>query len=123
MKLYVAGPWAHRSAAIQAAEYLASRGFEIVSRWLHEHEDTTSHPALQREALSDVADVRACDALVLLNLAKSDGKASELGMAYILGKPIIVVGSSTGNVFYHLPEVTVVDTLEQAISILKQLQS
>lgn len=121
MKLYLAAPWAQKDTAREIARYLEAQDFTIVSRWLREHKNSNLHEELQVEAVNDLADIEACEALVLLNLEKSEGKATELGYAYKCQIPCIVVGSSTGNVFYHLPGVRVVDTIEQAIATLNTL--
>jgi hypothetical protein len=117
--IYVAAPWKRREAAREVADYLTARGFTIISRWLREHGDSTNHAELQHEALNDLEDLRRCDAILLLNLERSGGKECEFGMAYVLGLKTIVVGKPEGNVFYHLPGVIVVDTIEQAIPYLK----
>lgn len=120
-KVYVAAPWVHKTQAKEAAAFLESWGYVITSRWLHFHEDTDVPTELTREALNDVEDVIACDVLVLLNLCKSDGKATELGMAYAWKKPIIVVGNRHGNVFYNLPDITVVPSLKEVPRFLARL--
>ena len=121
MIIYLAAPWARKETACEVARYLETSGFTIASRWLREHKDSTIHEELQEEALNDLIDIETSEALVLLNLEKSEGKATELGYAYKCQIPCIVVGPSTGNVFYHLPGVRVVDTIEQAILILNTL--
>lgn len=118
MKLYIAAPWVHRLQARHTADWFAARGYTITSRWLREHEASDDPTVLQREALADVKDVRTCDAFILLNTTRSDGKATELGMAYILGKPIVVVGERPGNVFHYLPEVQFANMLDDVLSLL-----
>lgn len=66
--------------------------------------------------------------MLLLNLGMSAGKATELGIAYILGCPIIVVGPPAtpfgpyGNIFYYLPEIHLVETLAAAVETLHAIE-
>lgn len=122
MRLYVAAPWVRRAQACEAADYLRAEGFLVQARWLRGHEDTANPLTLQAEAIADVEDVLACDVFVLLNLAKSEGKATELGIAYCAGKPVVVVGPKSGNIFYHLPGVDVVECLRDAVDALHKIE-
>lgn len=123
MKIYVAGPWAHRYKAKEAAQVLREAGYEIVSRW-HDiwalEEDTTDPLMLEQEADMDLADVDASDAVIVLNIEKSEGKALEQGFALALGIPVVVVGARS-NVFHYLPEVTIVPDLDAALEYLSWL--
>jgi nucleoside 2-deoxyribosyltransferase len=121
MKIYVAGPWKHRDKARIAADQLTLAGHTVISRWLREHEDSIHHVALQREAMHDVQDLEQCSAVVYLNIEKSEGKATELGMALALGKLVILVGERENNVFLHLPQIQRVDTVQEAIKLLPHL--
>ena len=121
MNIYLAAPWAHKETAREVAAVLEAEGFTIVSRWLREHSNSPDHTELQHEALNDIEDIDQSDSFVLLNLGKSEGKATELGYAYARAGfryKLIVVGPSTGNVFYHLPGVHIVETIERAITLL-----
>ncbi len=108
-KIYVAAPWKHKETAKLAANHLIAQGYNVVSRWLWQHDDTTDPAKLREEAIHDMEDVEACDIFVILNLCPSQGKATELGMAYILEKPIFLVGPRSGNIFYHLPAIMQVE--------------
>lgn len=119
MKVYVAAPWVHKAAARVAQQQLACAGFTIVSQWV----DTPDHnqnaaSIMEGEARMDRDDVHRADAIVLLNLAKSEGKATEFGMALAWGKRCVIVGPKEGNVFYALPEVEIVSTVADAIHLL-----
>lgn len=122
-RVYLAAPWANRSDAALAKSKFEGAGFEVTSRWIDGHtEAKISDPAcfeiLQQQALDDLSDILRSDVFVILNLQKSEGKATEMGFAYAIGKPIILVGKRTINVFYFLPFVTVVKTVEDAIELL-----
>ena len=124
MTLYIAAPWVHREIACQVADWYAERGFTVIARWLRRHHASTNDPdILAQEAQHDVDDIYNADVFVLLNTARSDGKATELGMALIFGKPTIVVGTREGNVFYHLPKVLMAEKLLDTLPILAALKS
>lgn len=71
------------------------------------------------EARMDMFDVIRADVVLVLNLAKSEGKAVEQGIALAREIPIIVVGLDRFNVFQYLPQYTFVKTVEEAIQLLK----
>ena len=91
----------------------------VLARWLDVEHST---PMLGTEAIRDVEDIRACDAFVVLDLCLSEGKATEFGMAYVLGKSLIVVGTQQKNVFHLLPGVHHAQTVREAIQILDTLE-
>ena len=105
LKVYVAAPFKYKGYAHDIARRIEKQGdirFVIQSRW-HDLGVTTDDKALwETEAHNDVSDVFDCDVMLVLNLEKSEGKAFEQGMAYTLGKPIIIWGEPT-NVFHALP--------------------
>ena len=111
--IYIAAPWIYRAEAAAAADYLTSQGFTITSRWIRGHGNTNDPLKLQEDARHDLTDLCNSEALVLLNLGLSDGKATELGMAIMRNMRIVVVGSKNGNIFYHLLQVTNVNTLAE----------
>jgi nucleoside 2-deoxyribosyltransferase len=120
MKIYLAGPWKHRTTAKDVAQQLRDAGHKITSRWhdiwalLEESHDPL---VMEQEADCDLSDVESADIVVVLNIEKSEGKAVEQGFALGLGIPIVVIGAHS-NVFHWLPEVTVVKDLEDAIAYL-----
>lgn len=129
LKVYIAAPWINKADALVAKLQFETAGIEITSRWITRE---TSQEISDRynagecneaderhlidEAINDVEDVVASDVFVILNLNKSEGKATEFGMAYSLGIPTILVGTRTRNIFYYLPNVFRADTVEQAIT-------
>ncbi len=115
--VYLAAPWIHRPDARDAREQLVAAGYPVNARWLDVDETVTS-PAV--EAQNDIDDLLESDVLVLLNLATSEGKACETGMALIANIPIIAVGGGA-NVFLNLPIVHRVETLNDAIGVLDTL--
>ena len=103
-KVYVAAPFAYKGYAAQIANRIESQGdirFVVQSRW-HDGVDYDDEALWEDEAHKDVSDVFDCDVMLVLNLAKSEGKAFEQGVAFTLGKPIIVWGEKS-HVFHALP--------------------
>lgn len=119
MRIYIAAPWVRRREARLASEIVEAAGHQVVSRWLTVHGGNDDPAVLAREAQNDIDDVRAVEALILLNYQKSEGKAVETGIALALAMPIIVVGKPT-NIFHHLPDVVLVDTLDEALEFLRK---
>lgn len=70
---------------------------------------------LEDQAIDDYLGVVQADALVVINSEISEGKATEMGIAIALFKPIILVGQRTRNVFHYMPSVYPVKTLKAAI--------
>lgn len=119
MTVYLAAPWARKPSAIMAKRFLQFYGIDVVSTWT-EQADTDDPVEMRRNAMSDRDELYRADVLVLLNLQKSDGKATEMGMALGLEKPVIVVGGREGNIFYWLPEPRHVPHMGAAVDLLLQ---
>ena len=132
MRVYIAAPYVRKADAKDARLQLAGAGIECCSRWLDFEDggtiETTDPAILRQEGIADVRDMMGADALVLLNLAPSEGKSVEMGMALALAYyddaeaglppfPILVVGKPS-NIFHYHPYVTMCDNLEHAIRIL-----
>lgn len=122
-KIYIAAPWVNRADALVAQEQFEAAGFEVTSHWIRMHSDldydTLPQSELAQEfsaqAVEDIEDIRKSDVFVILNLCKSEGKATELGVAYTLGLPIILVGECSRNIFYRLPGIFQAESVEAAI--------
>lgn len=136
IRIYIAAPWIHKARAVEAKLAFESDGFEVTSQWITRETPpgvadrylagTTSEEDddfLMIEADTDVADVRRSDLFVIFNSEKSEGKATELGIAYERQIPIIVVGDVARNVFYHLPELFWVENLDAAIRCAREIVS
>lgn len=111
-RIYCAAPWAYRDAAAKVAQRLTAWGYDLTHHWW-EHVDVdmadgAAHTGLQKQALGDLKGVLACDVFVILDVAESEGKATELGVAIANGIPIVVVRYPEGafrNIFYHVPGI------------------
>lgn len=100
------------------ASELECRGHEVTSSWLSGLQD--GHPDAECAA-TDEADVRRSDVFVLFSEKRDasedrgrGGRHVEFGMAYAMGKRIIVVGERE-NVFHSLPGVVVVADWTEAM--------
>jgi len=128
MKIYVAAPWVRRPEAIVIGEQFKAAGHELTSRWFYHESDgdpmdssglTCSPESTREQALEDITDVMRADALVVLNLQKSEGKAVETGIAIAVGIPVISVGTRS-NIFQSLGSE--VETVEEALHVLARIQ-
>src|SRR4051812_45878131 len=123
MRIYVASPWTRKADAKLYADALEAAGHTITKKWW-EHREVPGYldPAIGQEELAELAQqakedmrgVLTADALVLLNLEKSEGKSVETGLAFAsaamwgngftqtgVGRFILVGGKS--NLFHYAP--------------------
>lgn len=126
LRIYIAGPWAHRQDMPAIAARLERAGHIITHPWWEFDGDETnlSKEFLFECALKDVHGVLNADAMVVINSAKSEGKATEQGIAIAEEKPIIVVGKRgehSNNIFHYLALYRFVDTVEDAVKELEGL--
>lgn len=127
MKIYVAAPFINKVEAAEAKSKFEAAGFDVTSRWIVEDLGLTNEDVgkpehmgtLQQRAIEDYEDVQAADVFVILNLGKSEGKATELGVAYTLGIPVVLVGPRQGNIFYLLPGVYQAESVDAAVEGIK----
>jgi nucleoside 2-deoxyribosyltransferase len=122
VKIYIAAPWIKKQEAIAVGEQFKAAGHEITSRWFYHEGDpndsagvTATNERIQVQANEDIKDVLRADTLVVLNLAKSEGKAVETGIAIANNIPVVSVGPRS-NIFQALGKE--VDTVEEAIEYL-----
>ena len=126
--VYIAAPWVHKQDAIEADLLLKANGVRVVSTWYYRNEDvpnTTQEAAddvMAEAARLDIEEVESAGTLLYLNLAKSEGKATELGMALAMYKFIAVVGGKQNNVFLHSFRVTHVADLDEAVRLLQRVR-
>jgi nucleoside 2-deoxyribosyltransferase len=106
-RVYVAAPWLDRASAAEVATILECNGYHITHKWwiFEGAEEDTSWEFKQICARQDMEGVRTADVVVLLNTQKSEGKATEQGMAIAYGIPIIVLGDKNlrCNIFQTMP--------------------
>ena len=124
MRVYIAAPWARKAEAIEAGAQFEAAGHTVTSRWFYHPGAPSDHAGvleptddIRLQAAEDVFDVLSSEALVVLNLQKSEGKAVETGIALAAGLPVISVGPRS-NIFQTLG--TEVATVEDAINELSR---
>ncbi len=124
MKVYIAAPWVRKPEAIEIGKQFEAAGHYVTSRWFGHQGDpndstgqagSLTPESVMEQASEDITDVLRSDALVVLNLQKSEGKAVETGIALVAGLRVISVGPRS-NIFQSLG--TEVDTVEEAIACL-----
>lgn len=124
MRVYLGGPWKKKELLHAAHGYVRTklRGVgTVVSTWTEQEERDYTDAELTELALSDWRELMSADVLIIYPLGtKSEGKATELGGALATGKRVILVGSPTRNIFYHLPRIERVESLAGAVRKLLQ---
>jgi hypothetical protein len=126
VKIYIAAPWADKDKMPEIASKFDKH--EITHRWWDvDSKDgyDAPHAKLAKQAIDDVTGVSDADLVVLINSAKSEGKAFEQGVAVTLNKPIVAVGKlgeHSLNVFHYLPSYRWVDSVEDAVKVLDTIQ-
>jgi hypothetical protein len=122
MTFYTAGPWKDREQVREIAEKLRAAGYTVNSRWLEVEDVADDDPKreqyLREQAINDLEDVFKADALLYVNSRKSEGKATELGVAIASLKPIVIVGGRENNVFLNL-NIPAFPTIDEAITWMK----
>ena len=123
IKVYVAGPWQDRPAVRVVADRLREVGYGVECRWLDHDEIAEDDPKrddyLREQALHDIQDLLSADAMVYVNSRKSEGKATELGMAIATLKPIIIVGDRRNNIFLNL-NIPAFPNIDEAIHYMAE---
>lgn len=119
MRVYIAAPWNYRELAKAASSLVEAAGHTITWPWWDHECGDEDHAQLAELAWKDFRGVVGADVLLLLNYAKSEGKAVEQGIALLSGIPIIGVGPHPTCIFHHVNVYTWVNTVEEAIERLR----
>lgn len=124
-RVYIAAPWVDRDQVPAIVIVLESSGYTITHKWwvFEGEEEEVSWEFKQLCARLDVDGVRTADAVLLLNSSKSEGKATEQGLALAYGIPIVVIGDKAKrcNIFQTLPVFHWVNDLQSALVKLGEL--
>jgi len=85
--------------------------------------DPDRETKLRGHAQDDFRGAASAEALILLSSAKSEGKATEQGIALAKGIPIIAVGKrgEFSNIFHYLHNYRWVASVEEAIDELGRI--
>jgi nucleoside 2-deoxyribosyltransferase len=129
MKIYLAAPWAHRGDMAGIAAQIEGLGHSLTWKWWETPDipegDWGNETKLREQAKNDLEGVRSADLVVVINSAKSEGKAFEQGVAISHGKPIIIVGKRgehSQNVFHYLTEYRWVDDVNSMLEVLETIK-
>jgi nucleoside 2-deoxyribosyltransferase len=130
--IYTAGPFAWQSKLSAYAEELRLKGLRVNSRWLLEKVSAVAKNVeipvdyARKTAVLDIEDILASEALLLFTVGAENfpefsidalargGRHFEAGLAYALGKKVIVCGPFKENVFHSLKDITYYETWEGA---------
>src|ERR1700687_81464 len=122
--LYTAGPFAWKSKLSGYADELRPGGIQVNARWLCEKVSVLAKNAdipydyARKTAVLDVEDILASEALLLFTVGEEDfpsfsidalargGRHFEAGLAYALGKKVVLCGPFNENVFHSLQGVS-----------------
>lgn len=119
MNIYIAAPWKHKQSAIETSDRVESVGHTVVSNWFRNDYDANVYEAPEKimatEAERDIVELSRAEAVIYLNIEKSEGKATELGFAIARSIPVFVIGGKQNNVFLHTHFVTHCFDLEDAL--------
>ena len=106
------------------AAQIERAGHTITHRWWDVEDLPGSYPSnvddpfYESCAVDDYLGVVNADAVIVLNMSKSEGKAVEQGIALTLGKPVFVVGVRT-HIFHYLPNFYMVASVDEALERLQ----
>jgi nucleoside 2-deoxyribosyltransferase len=129
VKIYVAAQYSWRDQVKAYAKQLEDAGFEITSTWLQERKGSgtelteLSNRFLREHAANDLRDIEAADMVVFFSvgpteLTKRGGRHVEFGLAYAMGKKIVVCGPKE-NIFHYLDEIVQFNTFDDMLRVLK----
>lgn len=124
-RIYIAAPWEDRALVPAIAATLEKKGYVITHKWwiFEGEEEDVTWGFKQECARLDVRGVQTADAVLLLNSKKSEGKATEQGIAIAFGIPIIIIGdkSKRCNIFQTLDSFIWVNNLQEALQKLEDI--
>lgn len=133
MKIYIAAKYHKRQELRPLSEALRFLGHEMTSRWIWDHEEGKT---IADAAIIDVEDVLRADCLIFIGEPQSSkntggGRWFEFGLAYGKEKRLIAVLNMDSTVRRHerlplghesvftaLPEVEIVRSKEELLSLL-----
>jgi nucleoside 2-deoxyribosyltransferase len=128
IKIYLAAQYSWRDQVKAHAKVLEDAGYEITSTWLKERKGSgteltdLSNRFLREHAANDLRDIQAADMVIFFSvgpteLTKRGGRHVEFGLAYAMGKRIVVCGPKE-NIFHYLDEIVQFNTFEDLMKAL-----
>ena len=124
MKVYVAAPWIHRNVAADFAIQCEAQGHTITREWWKYEAGDEEFDVLRAQAIADLDAVQDADVVVVLQIAKSEGKAAETGAALAWRIPVFaLIYDKPGNIFHRHPGVTLFYTHQDVLDALLNLET
>ncbi len=121
MGFYVAGKWQDRKNDRKLMDKIQELGHTITYDWTKDDENAKGYPVLN--TINDTRGVYECDVFVgrFIGDYKYNGAMSELGMAIIENKQILIVGHGADScIFTNHPLVQHFETDLEFLSYVKQ---
>jgi NTP pyrophosphatase (non-canonical NTP hydrolase) len=123
VNIYVASKFENQTKVRAAYATLRAKGHTITHDWTQESDaglGGDARRAYHRQcAEADLKGVLDADGLLLLDHPNTHGADIEVGVALGKGIPVVVVGCVRHTIFYTLPNVKLVDTIDVAIDWLE----
>ena len=127
MRVYLSAKFERKAEMAELANTLTRAGCSCTSRWATRPmiEWETAATSMAKEAVEDLADLAASDVLVTFTEGPgkepgTGGRHTELGVALILQKPVIMCGPAE-QVFHYHPAVIWTKSWEEAMVALTTL--
>jgi|SRR5579859_1727529 len=116
MTVYVAASWNAREYARNVTIALRANGIDCTNNWMDREAITAAEKMAC--ALSDLSEVQAANAVLLLNEVESSagGMQFETGYAYANGKKLFIVGRGP-SVFHYLPGIESFATIQDFMAV------
>lgn len=131
MRVYVASKFENQNAVKKAMHMLRQQGHFVTHDWTVENADglegTVRDDYLAHCAQKDVDGVQTAEAILLLHQPNMRGAYIELGIALGRGKRVFVVDGLRDDwtripIFYRLPHVIHVASVEDAVEIMTAME-
>jgi nucleoside 2-deoxyribosyltransferase len=129
LKVYVAGKYGHRDNIQEAMDWFKEQKVEITHEWTKIEKHSEEPSQWGPYAVMDTKGVHASDAVVVIMDDPTyayRGTWFEVGNAVALGKKVIFVERNIPedayvkkNIFYHHPHIQKVQTLEEALKLIR----
>jgi len=121
MKVYIAAPYPCKEDARLVRTFLETHGINCTSQWIDEEDGEDSAERAQKD-LDDVNEAHVFIALNFLEWEQRGTGGRHVEFGYAIGTmPIILIGKRS-NVFHHLPEIKVVEKIQDALVYLKAIE-
>jgi nucleoside 2-deoxyribosyltransferase len=124
MNVYIAHNFVARDwLRTEIKPLVEAAGHILTSTWIWDDSHLHSKNSVE-SAVEDLHDVDRADSIILFTdtfvNSKSQGKGKffELGYALRAGKRCILVGEDKSCIFYHLPNMRHVKTIEEALKLV-----